>query len=103
LLRLVTHTLGCCLDKRFRWWRDSFGDGAGAKDWFFLSRSNALTMSLSSVTSDEMAEVEELKFTLATTTLARDWRTFDLLSMIFKQSDGILSKKLPPAAEFNES
>nr|GFD00274.1 hypothetical protein [Tanacetum cinerariifolium] len=70
LLRLVTHTLGCCLDKRFRWSRDSFGDGA--EDWFFLSRSNALTISLSSATSDEMAGVEELAFTLATTALARD-------------------------------
>nr|GFB65824.1 hypothetical protein [Tanacetum cinerariifolium] len=79
------------------------GDVAGAEDWFFLSRSNALTMSLSSATSDEMAGVEELKFTLATTSLARDCQTFDLLSMIFKQSEGILFKKLPPAAEFNES
>nr|GEY84959.1 xylulose kinase-1 [Tanacetum cinerariifolium] len=67
------------------------------------SGSNALTMSLSSATSDEMAGVEEFKFTLATTALALDCRTFDLLSMIFKQSEGILSKKLPPAAEFNES
>nr|GEZ94817.1 hypothetical protein [Tanacetum cinerariifolium] len=25
LLKLVTHTRGCYLDKRFRWWRDSFG------------------------------------------------------------------------------
>nr|GFC62186.1 hypothetical protein [Tanacetum cinerariifolium] len=55
------------------------GDVAGAEDWFFLSRSNALTMSLSSATSDEMAGVEELEFTLATTVLARDCRTFDLL------------------------
>nr|GFA39458.1 DNA/RNA polymerases superfamily protein [Tanacetum cinerariifolium] len=66
-------------------------------------RSNALTMSLSSATSDEMAGVEEFEFTLVTTALARDCRTFDLLSMIFKQSEGILSKKLPPTAEFNES
>nr|GFA97163.1 hypothetical protein [Tanacetum cinerariifolium] len=66
-------------------------------------RSNALTMSLSSATSDEMAGVEEFEFTLATTALARDCQTFDLLSIIFKQSEGILSKKLPPAAEFNES
>nr|GFB85804.1 reverse transcriptase domain-containing protein [Tanacetum cinerariifolium] len=38
------------------------GDGAraGAEDWFFLSRGNALTLSLSSATSDEMAGVEEL-------------------------------------------
>nr|GFD63804.1 hypothetical protein [Tanacetum cinerariifolium] len=30
------------------------GVGVGAGDWFFLSKSNALTMSLSSATSDEM-------------------------------------------------
>nr|GFB76206.1 hypothetical protein [Tanacetum cinerariifolium] len=52
LLRLVTHTLGCCLDKRFR-------------------SSNALTISLGSATSDETAGVEEFEFTLATTALAR--------------------------------
>nr|GFC52880.1 hypothetical protein [Tanacetum cinerariifolium] len=34
--------------------------------------SNALTISLSSATSDEMAGVEELVLTLATTTLAHD-------------------------------
>nr|GFA65381.1 hypothetical protein [Tanacetum cinerariifolium] len=98
LLRLVTHTRGCYLDKRA-----GVGDVVGAEDWFFLSRSNALTMSLSSATSDEMAGVEELEFTLATTALARDCQTFDLLSMIFKQSEGNLSKKLSPTAEFNES
>nr|GFC85800.1 hypothetical protein [Tanacetum cinerariifolium] len=43
-------------------------------------------------TLDEMVGVEEFEFTLATTALARDCRTFDLLSMIFKQSEGILSK-----------
>nr|GFB97083.1 hypothetical protein [Tanacetum cinerariifolium] len=48
------------------------GDGAGAEDWFFLSRSNALTMSLSSATSDEMVGVEEFEFTLETTALAHD-------------------------------
>nr|GFD02864.1 hypothetical protein [Tanacetum cinerariifolium]GFD45204.1 hypothetical protein [Tanacetum cinerariifolium] len=48
------------------------GDGAGAEYWFFLSRSNALTKSLSSATSDEIAGVEEFEFTLATTALARD-------------------------------
>nr|GEU71171.1 hypothetical protein [Tanacetum cinerariifolium] len=65
---------------------------------------NPLNISLDHAsTSDEMAGVEEFEFTLATTALARDWQTFDLLSMIFKQSEGILSKKLPPAAEFNES
>nr|GFA48774.1 hypothetical protein [Tanacetum cinerariifolium] len=83
--------------------RAGVGDVAEAEDWFFLSRSNALTMSLSSATSDEMAGVEEFEFTSATTALARDCQTFDLLSMIFKQSEGILSKKLPPVVEFNES
>nr|GEV49276.1 hypothetical protein [Tanacetum cinerariifolium] len=67
--------------------RAGLGDVAGAKDWFFLSRSNALTMSLSSATSDEMAGVEEFEFTLATTALARDCQTFDLLSMIFKREE----------------
>nr|GEZ62669.1 hypothetical protein [Tanacetum cinerariifolium] len=38
----------------------------------FLSKSNALTISLSSATSDEMAGVDELVPTLATTALARD-------------------------------
>nr|GFC32146.1 reverse transcriptase domain-containing protein [Tanacetum cinerariifolium] len=33
--------------------------GARAEDWFFLSKSNALTMSLSSATSDETAGEEE--------------------------------------------
>nr|GEU83050.1 hypothetical protein [Tanacetum cinerariifolium] len=47
------------------------GDGAGAEDWFFLSRCNALTISLSLATSDEIDGVEELEFTLATTGLAR--------------------------------
>nr|GFC56846.1 hypothetical protein [Tanacetum cinerariifolium] len=65
LLRLVTHTLGCCLDKCFRWLRDSFGTSE-------YHHSNALTISFSSATSDEMAGVEELEFTLATTALARD-------------------------------
>nr|GEU84613.1 glutamyl-tRNA(Gln) amidotransferase subunit A, chloroplastic/mitochondrial [Tanacetum cinerariifolium] len=60
--------------------RDNFGirghhrvvDGVGAGDWFFLSKSNALTMSLSSATSDEMAGVDELVPSLATTALACD-------------------------------
>nr|GEX20012.1 hypothetical protein [Tanacetum cinerariifolium] len=47
------------------------GDGLGAENWFFLSSSNALTISLSSTTSDETAGVEEFEFTLATTALAR--------------------------------
>nr|GFC20375.1 hypothetical protein [Tanacetum cinerariifolium] len=47
-------------------------DETGAEDWFFLSKSNALTKSLSSATSDETAGVEELVPTLATTALARD-------------------------------
>nr|GFD12296.1 hypothetical protein [Tanacetum cinerariifolium] len=46
-------------------------DGVRAEDWFFLSKSNALTMSLSSATSFEMAGVDELVPTLATTALAR--------------------------------
>nr|GEZ32848.1 reverse transcriptase domain-containing protein [Tanacetum cinerariifolium] len=46
-------------------------DRVGAGDWFFLSKSNALTMSLSSTTSDEMAGVDELVPTFATTALAR--------------------------------
>nr|GFD28670.1 hypothetical protein [Tanacetum cinerariifolium] len=52
--------------------RAGVGDGAGAEDWFFLSRSNALTISLSSDTSDEIDGVEELVFTLATTALVHD-------------------------------
>nr|GFC89729.1 hypothetical protein [Tanacetum cinerariifolium] len=47
-------------------------DGVGAGDWFFWSKSNALTISLSSATSDEMAGVDEFVLTLATTALARD-------------------------------
>nr|GFD44861.1 hypothetical protein [Tanacetum cinerariifolium] len=46
-------------------------DEAGAEDWFFLSRSNALTISLSSAMSDEIAGVKELVLTLAMTALAR--------------------------------
>ncbi|GJY88595.1 hypothetical protein Tco_0503223 [Tanacetum coccineum] len=69
----------------------------------FLIKSSALTISLSSETSGEIPEVEVLVLTLATTGLLRELRTLDLLSMIFRHSRGILSKKLPPAAEFNES
>ncbi|GKC75808.1 hypothetical protein Tco_1126582, partial [Tanacetum coccineum] len=47
------------------------GAGAGAEAWFFLSKSNARTISLSSATSDEIAGVEEFVLTLATTALAR--------------------------------
>nr|GEY28353.1 reverse transcriptase domain-containing protein [Tanacetum cinerariifolium] len=47
-------------------------DRVGAEDWFFLSKSNALTISLSSATSDEMAGVDELILTLATTALDHD-------------------------------
>nr|GFD32491.1 hypothetical protein [Tanacetum cinerariifolium] len=64
LLRLVTHTLGCCLDKRFRWSRDSFG----TRDYH--RSNNALTISLSSATSVETAGIEEFKLTLARTALA---------------------------------
>nr|GEV96139.1 DNA-directed DNA polymerase [Tanacetum cinerariifolium] len=49
LLRLATHTLGCCLDKSFRWSRDSFGTHD-----YHRSRST-LTISLSSATSAEIA------------------------------------------------
>nr|GFA70489.1 hypothetical protein [Tanacetum cinerariifolium] len=56
--------------------RDNFstrvGDETRAEDWFFLSKSNALTISLSSATLDEIAGVEELVLTLETTALARD-------------------------------
>nr|GFC41017.1 hypothetical protein [Tanacetum cinerariifolium] len=48
------------------------GDETGAEDWFFLSKSNALTKSLSLATLDETTGVEELVPTLATTALARD-------------------------------
>ncbi|GJZ36959.1 hypothetical protein Tco_0583150 [Tanacetum coccineum] len=47
------------------------GAGAGAEAWFFLSKSNARTISFSSATSDETAWVEEFVLTLATTALAR--------------------------------
>ncbi|GKB37155.1 hypothetical protein Tco_0882097 [Tanacetum coccineum] len=46
--------------------------GAEAGVWFFLSRINARTMSLSSATSDETAGVEELVLILATTALFLD-------------------------------
>ncbi|GKB86678.1 hypothetical protein Tco_0958950 [Tanacetum coccineum] len=46
--------------------------GAEAGVWFFLSRINARTMSLSSATSDETAWVEELVLILATTALFLD-------------------------------
>ncbi|GJU43340.1 hypothetical protein Tco_1200606 [Tanacetum coccineum] len=41
------------------------GAGAGAEAWFFLSKSNARTISLSSATSDETAWVEEFVLKLA--------------------------------------
>nr|GFC30272.1 hypothetical protein [Tanacetum cinerariifolium] len=69
----------------------------------FLSRSNALTISFNSATSGDMPEVEAVVLTLATMGLLREYRTLDLLSMIPKHSRGILSRKLPPAAEFKES
>nr|GFC75255.1 hypothetical protein [Tanacetum cinerariifolium] len=53
--------------------------------------------------SSDTLEVEAVVLTLATTGLLREYRTLDLLSMIPKQSRGILSRKLPPAAEFKES
>ncbi|GJV23690.1 hypothetical protein Tco_1376385 [Tanacetum coccineum] len=45
---------------------------AGAWDWFFLSRSKALTISLSSATSGETPGVEELVLTLETIALLRE-------------------------------
>ncbi|GJR39555.1 hypothetical protein Tco_1203371 [Tanacetum coccineum] len=42
-----------------------------SRAWFFLSKSNARTISLSSATSGETAWVEEFVLTLATTALAR--------------------------------
>nr|GFC50175.1 hypothetical protein [Tanacetum cinerariifolium] len=62
--------LGFAYSLRLR--RAGVVDEVGAGDWFFLSKSNALTMSLSSATSDEMTGVDELAPTLATTALARD-------------------------------
>nr|GFA22907.1 hypothetical protein [Tanacetum cinerariifolium] len=53
-------------------------------------------MSLSSATSDEMAGVEEFEFTLATTALARDCRTFDLLSMISSNQRAFYPKNCHP-------
>ncbi|GJT19808.1 hypothetical protein Tco_0878514 [Tanacetum coccineum] len=47
-------------------------DLGGSWVWFFLSRINARTMSLSSATSDETAWVEELVLILATTALFLD-------------------------------
>ncbi|GJT81482.1 hypothetical protein Tco_1055824 [Tanacetum coccineum] len=40
--------------------------GAGSRSWFFLAKSIARTISLSSATSDETAWVEEFVLTLAT-------------------------------------
>ncbi|GKF89707.1 hypothetical protein Tco_0263670 [Tanacetum coccineum] len=76
--------------------------GAGTGD-VCLSRSRALTISFNSATSGDTPEVEELVLTLATTALLQELRTLDLLSMMLEQSAGLLSKKLPPAAEFKES
>ncbi|GJW23537.1 hypothetical protein Tco_0034159 [Tanacetum coccineum] len=70
---------------------------------YCLSRSRALTISFNSATSGDTPEVEALVLTLATMALLRELRTLDLLSMMLEQSAGLLSKKLPPAAEFKES
>ncbi|GJY47933.1 hypothetical protein Tco_0437889 [Tanacetum coccineum] len=67
-----------------------------------LSRSRALTMSFNSAISGDTPEVEAFVLTLATIALLRELRTLDLLSMMLEQSAGLLSKKLPPAAEFKE-
>ncbi|GJW50645.1 hypothetical protein Tco_0091996 [Tanacetum coccineum] len=53
-------------------------------------------------TSGDTPEVEALVLTLATMALLRELRTLDLLSMMLEQSAGLLSKKLPPAAEFKK-
>nr|GFD05474.1 hypothetical protein [Tanacetum cinerariifolium] len=74
----------------------------GSKRITFLSKSNALTISFNSATSGDMSEVEAAVLTLATTGLLREYRTLDLLSMMLKHSRGILSRKLPPAAEFKD-
>ncbi|GKF43369.1 hypothetical protein Tco_0129921 [Tanacetum coccineum] len=75
-----------CHDKCFHRWVDNFGKNdlphklhnfaqplfTRAGVWFFLSRINALTISLSSATSGETDGVKELVLTLATTALLRD-------------------------------
>ncbi|GJR90969.1 hypothetical protein Tco_0214980 [Tanacetum coccineum] len=53
--------------------------------------------------SGDTPEVKVLVLTLATMALLWELRTLDLLSMMLEQSAGLLSKKLPPAAEFKES
>nr|GFB67287.1 hypothetical protein [Tanacetum cinerariifolium] len=58
-------------------WLDCFDwSRSGRRSWswglVFLIQNNALTMSLSSATSDEMTGVDELVPTLATTALARN-------------------------------
>ncbi|GJU95308.1 hypothetical protein Tco_1320064 [Tanacetum coccineum] len=76
------------------------GAGAGTRIGdVCLSRSRARTISFNSATSGDTLEVEALVLTLATMALLRELRTLDLLSMMLEQSAGLLSKKLPPAAE----
>ena len=61
---------------------------------------------LRSTEEDEEEEEEEEGggvYVLTRETVFREYRTFALLSIIFKQSFGILSRKLPPAAELRES
>ncbi|GJR90417.1 hypothetical protein Tco_0214428 [Tanacetum coccineum] len=66
--------------------------------------NRALTISFNSATSEILREVESGSVSLlATMALLRELRTLDLLSMMLEQSAGLLSKKLPPAAEFKES
>ncbi|GJX60813.1 hypothetical protein Tco_0292203 [Tanacetum coccineum] len=82
----------------------------GTGDWdYLLFDKHSLIIFLSSetsvvraATSGEIPGVDEFELTLATTALFRELRTLDLHSIIFKHSRGILSKKFPPAAEFNE-
>ncbi|GJU79810.1 hypothetical protein Tco_1282175 [Tanacetum coccineum] len=70
----------------------------------FLIKELAFTNYLShSATSEEIPVVECARTYFCNIGLLRELRTLDLLSMILRQSRGILSKKLPPAAEFNES
>ncbi|GJZ92978.1 hypothetical protein Tco_0665043 [Tanacetum coccineum] len=76
--------------------------GVGTGD-VCLSRSRALTISFNSATSGDTLEVGAFILTLATMALLRKLRTLDLLSMMLEQSAGLLSKNLPPAAEFKES
>ncbi|GJW82646.1 hypothetical protein Tco_0155791 [Tanacetum coccineum] len=125
--QLVKRTLECCLDKHCHRWLDSFYKNEhlhklhnSAREARFYTVGSLVPFSLSIIivsskifnsetsvvraaTSGEIPGVDEFELTLATTALFRELRTLDLLSIILKHSRGILSKKFPPAAEFNES